>query len=179
MAFLESQPGATPAGHVCGFYTSDLARTRQAAGLLGDRLASGGVCFLTAEPEVRERIIAHLVLRRPALQRDIDGGRLVLSEYAEVAAAQLQYWETQFAAATGAGGRSLLVVGDVSGGRLRRRSSFEAVLEYEVEYGALARRFPVATACLYDARAHSGLETARLLRIHADLFRHPVGRLVS
>jgi transcriptional repressor of dcmA and dcmR len=179
MAFLEGQPSATPAGHLCGFYTSDLGRTRLAAGLLGDRLEAGWVCFLAAEPEVRERIIAQLVLRRPALQRDIDGGRLVLTEYAEVATAQLQYWDNQLSAATDAGGRSLQVVGDVSGWCLRRPNAFGEVLEYEVEYGTLARRFPVATACLYDARAHSGLETAHLLRIHADLFHHPVDRLVS
>ena len=179
IAFLEGNPSAQPTGHLCGFYTSDVGRTRQAARLLGDRLDDGGVCFLVAEPEVRERIIAQLVLRRPSLQRDIDGGQLVFSQYAPRTTAQLRYWEAQFSAATGAGAHSLQVVGDVTGGQLRHRYSFEDVLKYEVEYGTLAHRFPVTTMCLYDARAHSGVETASLLQLHGDLFRHPVDRLVS
>ncbi len=49
-------------------------------------------------------------------------------------------------------------VGDVSGGRLGRRGSFEDVLAYERAYGALSRRFAVTTLCLYDARRLSGVE---------------------
>jgi|SRR6266853_4925834 len=179
MAFLEGPSSPALVGHLCGWYTSDLGRTRQAADVLGNRLEAGAVCFLAAEPDVRERIIAQLALRRPSLQRDIAGGRLVFTEYGERAAEQLQYWETQFSALTGAGRRSLQVVGDVSGGPLRGRSTFEEVLEYEAAYDTLSRPFPVATACLYDARAHSGLEMARLLQAHPDVFRHPVERLVS
>jgi hypothetical protein len=37
----------------------------------------------------------------------------------------------------------------------------------------------VATACLYDARSHSGLEAVRLLELHPDLFRHPIADLVT
>src|SRR6185295_14866331 len=80
IAFLESHPSAQPTGHLCGFYTSDLGRTRQAVRLLGDSLEGGAVCFLVAEPDVRERIIAQLAIRRRSLQRDIDGGQLVLSQ---------------------------------------------------------------------------------------------------
>jgi hypothetical protein len=37
----------------------------------------------------------------------------------------------------------------------------------------------VNTQCLYDARVHSGLETAGVLAAHPDLFRQPVAHLVS
>ena len=77
------------------------------------------------------------------------------------------------------GARTLRVVGDVSGGSLARVGAFDQVLEYEAAYERLARRFPVATACLYDARSHSGLETARLVQRHPDLFRHPIAQFVS
>lgn len=179
MAFLEEPPSATPASHLCGLYLSDLGRTRQAAIVLADGLEAGSVCFLAAEPGGRDRILARLSRRRPSLQRDLDAGRLVVSEYATNGAAQLEFWETKFEAATREGARFLRVVGDVSSAPLARRNSFDDVLKYEAEYGSLSQRFPVATTCLYDARTHSGLETAHLLRLHPDLFRHPVAQLVS
>src|SRR2546422_722955 len=60
-----------------------------------------------------------------------------------------------------------------------RAGDFDQVLEYEAAYEKLSRRFPVATVCLYDARSHSGLETARLVQRHPDLFRHPIAQFVS
>jgi len=186
MAFLESHPfeaGAAgqerplpdrASGHLCGLYVSDLARTRQAAGFLADGIPAADVSFLVAEPEVRERVLARLERQRPSLKDEIEAGRLVLSEYAVSAAAQLEFWNTRFGAATRAGAHSLRVVGDVSGGRLARQSSFEEVLEYETEYDrSVSRRFPVDTLCLHDARALSGVETARLLEVHPEVFRYP------
>lgn len=179
MVFVEGQSTATLAGHLCGLYTSDLARTRQAARLLGDGLDAGSVCILAAQPDVRGRVMARLTRRRPSLQRAIDAEHLIVTEYADVATEQLTYWAKRFETATRNGARSIRVVGDVSGGRLARGKSFDQVLEYEAAYGKLSRRFPVATACLYDARAHSGLETAGVLAVHPDLFRQPVAHLVS
>jgi hypothetical protein len=89
------------------------------------------------------------------------------------------FWETTFETAARDGARSLRVVGDVSGGSLARGGDFDQVLEYEAAYERVSRRFPVATACLYDARRHSGLETARLVQRHPDLFRHPIAHFVS
>jgi excisionase family DNA binding protein len=179
MAFLEGHQTHRPASHVCGLYTSDVARARQAAGVLAHGLERGGVCFLAAQPEVRKGVLARLALQRASLPRDLEVARLVFLEYAEDVAAQLELWETQWDAAMREGVRSLNVVGDVSGGRLAREGNFDQVLEYETEYVKMSRRFPVATTCLYDARLYSGLETARLLGIHPDLFRQPVAHLVS
>lgn len=177
MAFVEGQSTATPVGHLCGFYTSDLARTRHAARLLGDGLDAGSTCILAAHPDVREGVLAQLGRRRRSLRRALDDKHLVVTEYAESAKAQLAYWETQFAAARN-GSPSIRVVADVSGGRLAA-GPFDRVLKYEAAYGRLAGRFPVTTTCLYDARVHSGLETAGVLAAHPDLFRHPVNHLVS
>jgi excisionase family DNA binding protein len=179
MAFLESDASNTPAHHVCAFYASDVGRTRQAASLVGNGLDAGSVCIFTAQPRVRERVLARLARRRPAVRRDLAAKRLLVSEYAETAATQLKFWETTFEAATRAGARTLRVVGDVSGGSLAREGDFDQVLEYEAAYEKLSRRFPVTTACLYDARNHSGLETARLVQRHPDLFRHPIAHFVS
>jgi transcriptional repressor of dcmA and dcmR len=179
MAFLEGHQTHKLASHVCGLYTSDVARARQAAGVLAIGLERGGVCFLAAQPEVREGVLARLALQRASLPRDLEVGRLVFLEYAEHVATQLERWETQWDAAMRDGVRSLNVVGDVSGGRLAREGSFDQILEYETEYVKMSRRFPVATTCLYDARLYSGLETVRLLGIHPDLFHQPVTHLVG
>jgi transcriptional repressor of dcmA and dcmR len=179
IAFLEGHPSTANRSHVCGLYTSDLARTRQVADLLAGGLDAGSVCFFAAQPDVRTGVLARLALRRPSLPRDLEVGRLVVLEYAENVATQLELWETQWDAAMRGGVHSLRVVGDVSGARLARQGTFDEVLEYETEYVKVSQRFPVATTCLYDARIYSGLETARLLEIHPDLFRHPAAHLVS
>jgi transcriptional repressor of dcmA and dcmR len=187
LAFLERNPGTAlqvtgneVPDHFCGLYTSDLTRTRQAAQFLADGLHARSTCFLAAAPEVRDRVRALLEHQQPSLRHDMAAARLVFSDYADSAAAQLEFWETRFVAATRAGARSLRVVGDVSGGQLGRSSAFDEVLEYEAEYGrSLAARFPVATLCLYDARRLSGVETARLLQVHADVFRYTAERSLA
>lgn len=181
LAFAEGQstPKRAGGGHLCSLYTNDVGRTRHAAAALADGLQSGSVCFLAAQPDVAERVLAQLARDRASLRNELDAKRLVVSTYAERRTAQLQYWKTQFETATRAGTHSLRVVGDVSGAGLARRNDFAEVLEYEADYARLSRRFPVATACLYDARAYSGVETAELLRAHPDLFRVPVDHLVS
>jgi excisionase family DNA binding protein len=189
LAFLESHPaaghtapplGTAVRGHLCGFYLSDDARVRAAARFLADGLRAGGVSFLGAEPAVRDRILAQVERQWPSVPRDIKAGRLVLARYADSAAAQLEFWHTRFTATPAAGTRPLCVVGDVSGGRLARQNDFVEVLEYEREYDrAVARRFAVDTLCLYDARTLSGVETAELLGLHDDGFRHPVEQIVG
>ena len=192
-AFLERQPSAAASrrkaaatdagsatGHLSGLYTSDLARVQQAVDFLADADPRRDVCFLVAAPDVRDRALALLERRRPSFRRDFERGRLVLSEYAEFAADQLEFWNGRFVAATRRGACSLRVVGDVSGGRLARGKPFEEVLQYEADYErSIAHRFPVDTLCLYDARALSGVEASGLFRHHGDAFRYPVERLLA
>jgi transcriptional repressor of dcmA and dcmR len=178
LAFLERSPSAPPGGHLCGFYTSDRARTRHAARVLADGLQAGSICLLVGAADRRDQVVARLGRQRPSLRHDIDAGRLVLATYGEHVSAQLRFWETQFETALRAGATTLQVVGDVTGDRLAERG-FDVVLEYEAAFDTLSRRFPVATVCLYDARVYSGVETALLLQLHPDLFRHPTGDLLT
>ncbi len=156
-----------------------LLERRWAAAFLAEGLEAGGTCFLAAEAVVRERVLARLARDWPAARAAARSGRLVLSHYAPSAAAQLEYWEAVLTGATRAGAPELRVAGDLSGGRLGRRRSFDDVLAYEREYGALSRRFDVTTLCLYDARRLSGVEASRLLQVHSDMLRHPAGAPLS
>jgi transcriptional repressor of dcmA and dcmR len=179
LALLERNPDPPQTGHLCGFYTSDRAQTRYAARALADGLRAGSVCLLVGAADLRERVVARLGRQRRSLRRDMDAGRLAVAAYAEGVSAQLKFWEMRFEAAMRAGASRLQVVGDIRGDALAGHNSFDAVLEYEAGYGKLSRRFPVATMCLYDARAYSGVETASLLQLHPDLFRHPTGELLT
>src|SRR6266853_1606328 len=125
------------------------------------------VCAFYASDVGRTRQAASLI------GKGLDAGSVC------ILTAQLEFWATAFAAGTRDGARALRVVGDVSGGSLARDGDFDQVLEYEAAYERLSRRFPVTTACLYDARRYSGLETTRLLQRHPDLFRDPIAHFVS
>jgi excisionase family DNA binding protein len=170
LALLERQGGAPAAKthrHMCGFYATDSARAGLAADFLAQGLAHGGTCMLVAEPKVRTAVLTRL-----------EGQGVEEAAYASVATAQLQIWEERFGAALSRGATSLWVVGDVSGGRFGRRAPFPQVLKYERAYDSLSHRYPVTTLCLYDARRVSGVESARMLHSHPDLFHEPVETLL-
>ena len=169
LALLQRQGGAAAVRthrHICGFYSTDAARAGLAADFLAQGLANGSACVLLAEPKVRAAVMTQL-----------DGQDVEEAAYASVLTAQLQLWEERFDAALGRGATSLWVVGDVSGGRIGR-APFPQVLKYEHAYDSLAHRYPVTTLCLYDARRVSGVESARMLHVHPDLFHEPVATLV-
>jgi transcriptional repressor of dcmA and dcmR len=181
LAFLEEQPaGARPASHVCAFYASDLSRATLAAAFLADGLHPNTVSYLAAAPTAQDQILRDLEPRHPALQTDLDVGRLMLLEYpdADEARAYRDNWAELFSAARRAGAHTLRVVGDGSGG-VALRLAPDAVLEYERLYGELVQRFQVATLCLYDVRHASGLDVLGLLQCHDGIFPQPVDRLVS
>ncbi len=73
--------------HLCGFYTSDLTRARDAAALLAAAPRTAGRMFLVAKAAVRRAVLA--LLGREQLSR------LVLAEYQRSAAAQVRYWREQ------------------------------------------------------------------------------------
>lgn len=192
LAFLEASNarGATVAaasadpadysGHLCGLYTGEVGRTRQAVDFLVEGLTAGSNCFLAAAKDVQSRVRSLLRRRRPGLPRDIADGRLLFLDLADYSALQLDSWQTEIEAALRAGARSLHVVGDHSSARSARRRTFAERLQYEAEYERrIARRFPVTSLCLYDARILSGVEATQVLRAHRDNFRYPVESLVT
>lgn len=163
--------------HLCGFYSSDEGRVRLTVAFLAGGIVEGAVCFLVADPPVRQDILSQLGWDNRALQREIDAGRLVVGEYAASAAAQLERVEKLFDAALAAGAQILRLVGDVWG--IARSITRDELVQYERGYEEIAARFPLVSLCLYDVRQFSSLDALRALRGHGDGFRYPVDRWLA
>ena len=200
LAFMEDQPGNQPSAegatevfaakevviggfsvpygsHYVGFYSEDAGRLKLALSYLVDGLRVESVCFLATNPKCQQKVVEALEGDFKDLPEMIRKGRLVLSEYAHTAKEQLDYWEKGFIKAVRSGAKSLRVVGDVT--ELIKALSPDERTAYEAEYDRLARRFPVVTKCLYDARLFSGTEMLRVLKSHPDMFRYPADRLLA
>jgi excisionase family DNA binding protein len=191
LSFLETRPGAEQGGvppdvarrhgspgHVCGTYSGDRVRTRQAARFLTDGLRDSSVCLLAATRDVSGRILAQLRRDVPTLRADLKSGRLELLQYERTVSAQLAMLYERIEAAERRGARSVRLVGDVTGGRLAQMNPFDDVLAYEAEMDRFCRRNPqVAVLCLYDARSLSGVELSHMFQVHGDAFTVPVEQL--
>jgi transcriptional repressor of dcmA and dcmR len=104
-------------------------------------------------------------------------GQVTVLPYKPKRAAQIETLEKLFVAALARGSRSIRVVGNVSESKLAQHK-FSEIVEYELAYAHVSRRFPVVTMCQYDARLHSGQELFSVLKCHPDVFRYPCERLV-
>ena len=49
-------------------------------------------------------------------------------------------------------------------------SSRQEMLDYEVAYDSLSKRFPVMTLCQYDVRHFDGQAVTNVIQAHPDLF---------
>jgi transcriptional repressor of dcmA and dcmR len=175
-AFLEAAPARAPAaspdtgGHWCGLYTSDLSRLRAAVAFLAAALEQAERGLLVATQDVHRAVLAQLERDRPATRRDLDAGRLMLLAFQDTPAAQLDFWRAQLEAARAEGVARVSAVADVSSAPFGKLVALE-VLELEMELDrSIAKRFPVAILCQYDARLLSGLEAAELLQRHDGHF---------
>lgn len=165
--------------HLCALYGNDAGRTKLAVTFLFEGLCPGNLCFLATTPEATGLILGQLERERGSVQPEIDAGRLVLYEYCPTPQQQFDYWETNFVSAMSAGATSLRVVGDMTS-CLDAGMTFDEVMEYEAGYDRiLAKRFPLVTLCLYDARRFESLEVLKALQGHRDMFRYPVERLLA
>ena len=180
LAFIEEQPVLARAGsHLCGFYASELSRTKFAVDFLADGFEPRSVSYLVAAPDAREEILAELERRRPSLPADIDAGRLVLADFPTSPSARgiCAFWEAHFVAGAQTGARSLRAVGD--GARGPALLPRHELVEAELLADELSRRFQVPWLCLYDVRQASGLDVLAVLNSHQDMFGHPLDRLFS
>jgi transcriptional repressor of dcmA and dcmR len=201
LAFMEHQPlranhgeagpadGPSPRGvedaitltqgsHLCGFYDSDLGRATLAVSFLLDGLQEGSVVYLVASARSTKHILKYLRQKRASVERDIDAGKLLFSEYQKSPRAQIKDFDVRLRAAAKSGTQSFRVFGDTW--EMRRRTSAAGFAEYETSYDQfIARRFPVVTICAYDVRRFSGVAVLDALKAHRDTFRYPIERVLA
>jgi excisionase family DNA binding protein len=168
----------THGSHLCGICDTDLGRLTLAVPFLLDGLNEGSVCFLVGPVRARNEILKQLKKKRPSLQSDIDAGHLIHSEYHLGPRAQNKYFRTLLDEKVAEGAQSFRIIGDLWG--MRSKASAESLVEYEADYDRLiARNYPVATICIYDARRFSGVELLNALKGHRDIFRFPLERALA
>ena len=186
LAFLEREPsdgsrteGSLPHGtHLCGLYSSEEGQVRQALVFLEDGFPPGTVTHLVGTAETRGRILAGLEREHPDLDAAIADGRLVVSDYAESAAAQVVWWETRMGEAVRSGATLVRAIGDASA--FIQAASREELLEHQAEYDRrIAHRFPVVTMCQYDVRQFSGMLVVHALMAHPDCFGQSAERILA
>jgi transcriptional repressor of dcmA and dcmR len=185
LAFLEDEPvgprgpGSLARGtHLCGLYSSEEGQVQQALHFLADGFPPGTVSFLMGTEATRGRILAGLERQHPELEIALAAGRLVVSDYAESAAAQLVWWERRIEEAVRHGATLVRAIGDASA--FIQAASRTELLEYEAEYDRrIAHRFPVVTMCQYDVRQFSGMLVVNALMAHPDCFGQSAERILA
>ena len=187
LAFMENEPaGRTRPGegagahgmHVCGLYAADEGQVQQAVSFLLEGLAPGTVSFVVGGADMRGRILAGLERAHPALEEAVADGRLIISDYAGTADAQLGWWEARIEESLRRGATQVRVIGDA--GAFAAAASSEELLQYEADYDRrITARYPVATMCQYDVRLFSGRVVMDALRSHPQSFGQPAERILA
>lgn len=131
-------------------------------------------------PIPAQEVLNKFQSKRADYKKDIDAGRLRVSEYLESGPRQLEKLVADFTTCLKNGTRKIRLLGNVSEGVMARKSGLEHVLQYERNYDlAIAKKFPVVTLCQYDLRSHGGVDIGEVLKCHPDSLRHPLDRMIS
>jgi excisionase family DNA binding protein len=168
----------THGDHLSGFYASDLGLITLSVRFILAGLQEGSMVYVVASPRSNKRIARYLKEKRPALERDIADGRLMFCQYQKGPKAQIRDFELELKKAAAAGFQSFRVFGDTW--EMRRKVSAEKFADYEAIYDqVIARRYPVVTLCVYDARRFSGTDVLDALKAHRDTFRYPLEKALA
>jgi excisionase family DNA binding protein len=175
---LEGHIVLTHGDHLVGFFASDLGLVTLAVQFILDGLHEGSMVYVAASQRSNKRIARYLGEKRPALEGDIAGGKLLFCQYQKGLRSQIRAFETNLEKAADAGVQSFRVFGD--GWEMRKKVGAEKFAEYEAIYDqVIARRYPVVTLCAYDVRQFSGVDVLDALKSHRDTFRYPLERALA
>jgi transcriptional repressor of dcmA and dcmR len=156
--------------HFATFYDSDPGRMRLSLPFLRTGLASGDRCILVAADWLAERYIEALTSDDdPELRGSARNGALVIrSGVGSSAREAIAAWQDLWLQALGAGFTGIRVVGEMA--TYEGFSEVQEMLDYEVAYDSVSKRFPVMTLCQYDVRHFDGKTVLAALQVHPDLF---------
>lgn len=160
--------------HLCAFYETDSGRLKLSLPFLLDGLRNGDRCFLVASTEVQAHILEELRSVRPAINKDIKEGHLIMMDGLPSSAEMYTFFEKAFLDASKHGIQGLRVLGDMAW-TLHKNIALEELNNFEVRYNnGLGKRFPVISLCQYDARVFSGQAILGALKCHDDTFHYPL-----
>ena len=146
--------------HLATFYSSESGRMRLSLPFLRAGLAEGDRCYLVGSDSMVGRYMKAL---------DAGTGDLVTrSSVGSSARAAVAGWEELWLDALSTGFSGIRVVGEMA--TYEGFSEVEEMLDYEVGYDSLSKRFPVRTLCQYDVRQFDGKAILGALQAHPDLF---------
>lgn len=154
--------------HFATFYDSDSARMRLSLPFLREGLAAGNQCFLIASAPLAAEYLEAL---------GVDGdsrGRLVTRAGVGASAGDaIASWKALWHEALSNGCTAIRVVGEMA--TYEGFADVGEMLDYEVAYDSICKRFPVLTLCQYDVRHFDGRATLGALQAHPDLFPGRIG----
>jgi DcmR-like sensory protein/helix-turn-helix protein len=156
--------------HWATFYDSDAGRLRMSLQFLRDGLVAGQRCFLVASKSLADEYFQalsdeHVVDPAAAVQ----SGQLVTRTGTGSSAREaIASWQEVWRQALGAGAGAIRMVGEMAS--YVGFATAQEMLDYEVAYDSLCKRFPVMTLCQYDVREFDGKTMFGALQAHPDLF---------
>jgi excisionase family DNA binding protein len=170
--------GLGPHDHVGTFYDSDIGRLRLSVPFLRDGLLAGARCFLVASQKVSDEYF-HALSLEPGVEVEsaLTSGALVNRSGAGTThQAAISAWEQLWWEAIGAGVSAIRVVGEMA--TYVGFPSNQEMLDYEVAFDSVAKRFPVATICQYDVREFDGKTILAAIKAHPDAFLTRMGEFL-
>ncbi|HEY3326701.1 MAG TPA: MEDS domain-containing protein [Novimethylophilus sp.] len=165
--------------HLCAFYETDPGRLKMSLPFLLDGLQAGDRCFMVAADAAQTHILGELRSVRPAIDMDMNEGRLVVMDGMSSGAEMYAFLEKSFLDASKHGIHRLRVLGDMAW-FLHKGMGIDELNEFEARYNTgLGHRFPVVSLCQYDTREFSGTAILGALKCHDDTFRYPLTRFLG
>jgi excisionase family DNA binding protein len=165
--------------HFATFFDTDAGRLRLSLPFLRDGLLAGQRCFLVASKAVADEYLHALDRDRGVdLPLALESGALTIrSSVGSSAREATAGWERQWWEALDLGASAIRVVGEMA--TYEGLSDPSEMLDYEVAYDSLIKRFPVMTLCQYDVRHFSGEAIMGALKSHPDLFSQRIADFIA
>jgi hypothetical protein len=163
--------------HFATFYDSDAARMRTTIPFLRAGLQAGDQCFIVADDELAAQYTRALGLGEVTSPGAASERQLAIRfSVGSTAKEAVATWEDLWLQALGEGSKTIRVVGEIA--IYADLTAAGELLDYEVAYDSVSRRYPVVTICQYDVRRFSGQAVLAALKVHPDLFNRRISEFL-
>lgn len=165
--------------HLATFYSSDAGRLRLTIPFLADGIRSGQPCFLAASAEIVATYAGALRQQGIDVDEAIKRGLFVtVAGPGSTVEGALAFWEQSWWSALAGAQTVIRIVGEMAAERPLFTSDAE-MMQYEVAFNNLAKRFPTVTLCQYDVREFDGETIFHAMRAHPDLYGLHLGSFLN